>query len=316
MKTPPAGYPRLTRVDVWLGVVVISWALSVIVSKVLLDHGWPPVGYSALRFAIAGALMLPFAGRFGAGAIGVGRTLTSIRRSPHALKLLLVCIVALVFNQLGIVFALEQGNASMVSLVFGACPVFTAIVALASGTERITRVFVVAAGVSIAGVALIGLSQDSSGGAGIDAVLLAMLGTVGFAVHSVAAMPLMRTYSAITICAVSFFCVGLVLLSVALPTLDWSEFTSTAWLWSCFAFAVANLIIANAYFLKAAHQVGPSHAQLYTNTQPFVAALLAVVLLSEALTGLDLLGGALIVLGVAVAWRQQRERGIVYADDP
>jgi drug/metabolite transporter (DMT)-like permease len=308
--------PRLTRVDLWLGIVVISWALSVIVSKVLLDHGWPPVGYSALRFGLAGALMLPFAGRFGAGAIGVRATLASIGRSPQSIKLLLVCVVALVFNQLGVVFALERGNASVVSLVFGTCPVFTAIVASVAGTERITRVFVVAAAVSISGVALIAFSQGSSGGTGIDAVLLAMLMTLGFAVNSVAAMPLMRTYSAITICAVSFFCVGLVLLVAALPTLDWSEFTSTPWLWTCFAFAVANLILANAFFLKAAHQVGPSHAQLYSNMQPFVAALLAVVLLSESLTGLDLVGGALIVLGVAIAWRQQRARGIVYADEP
>lgn len=307
---------RLTRVDLWLAIVVISWALSVIVSKVLLDDGWPPVGYSALRFGIAGALMLPFAGRFGEGAIGVRATLDSIGRSRPAIKLLLVCVVALVFNQIGVVYALEQGSASVVSLVFGTCPVFTALAALAAGTERVTRVFVVAAAVSIAGVALIALSQDSAGGAGIEVVLLAMLMTVGFAVNSVAAMPLMRTYSAITICAVTFFFVGIVLLLVALPALDWSEFGSSAWIWSCFAFAVANLILANAYFLKAAHRVGPSHAQLYSNMQPFVAALLAVILLSEALSGLDLLGGALIVLGVAVAWRQQRQRGIAYADEP
>lgn len=307
---------RFTRVDLWLGIVVISWALSVIVSKVLLDHGWPPVGYSALRFGLAGTLMLPFAGRFGEGAIGVRATLTSISRSPHSMKLLLVCVVALVFNQLGVVYALQQGSASVVSLVFGTCPVFTAIAAVAAGTERITRVFAIAAAVSIAGVAIIAFAQDSSGGAGTDAVLLAMVMTIGFAINSVAAMPLMRTYSAITVCAVSFFGVGVVLLIAALPTLDWSEFTSTPWIWTCFAFAVVNLIVANAFFLKAAHQVGPSHAQLYSNMQPFVAALFAVVLLSESLTGLDLLGGALIVLGVAIAWRQQRARGIVYADEP
>lgn len=307
---------RLTRVDLWLGVVVISWALSVIVSKVIIDDGWPPVGYSAFRFAAAGALMLPFAGRFGPEAIGVGATLASIGRSPRALRLLLICALALTANQVAIVFALEQGSASVVALVFGSCPVFTAIIATLAGTERITRVFTIAAAVSLAGVGLIALSQDASGEAGIGVVALALVTTIGFAVNSVAAMPLMRDYSSVTICAVTFFGVGVALWIVALPGIEWSEFSSSTWIWLCFAFAVGNLILANAFFLKAAHQVGPSHAQLYTNMQPFVAALFAVVLLSETLTGLDLLGGSLIVLGVAIAWRQQRARGIAYADEP
>ena len=204
----------------------------------------------------------------------------------------------------------------IVSLVFGSCPVFTAIIASLAGTERITRVFAIAAAVSMAGVGLIALSQDVNGEAGIGVVALALVTTIGFAVNSVAAMPLMRVYSSVTICAVTFFGVGVTLLIVALPGLGWSEFSSSAWIWCCFVFAVGNLILANAFFLKAAHHVGPSHAQLYTNMQPFVAALFAVVLLSETLTRLDLLGGVLIVVGVAIAWRQQRARKIAYADEP
>ena len=52
------------------------------------------------------------------------------------------------------------------------------------------------------------------------------------------------------------------------------------------------------------HRIGPARATLAANLQPFVAAVLAVVLLSEPLGALQIAGGVLIAVGIFVARRR------------
>jgi drug/metabolite transporter (DMT)-like permease len=54
--------------------------------------------------------------------------------------------------------------------------------------------------------------------------------------------------------------------------------------------------------------VGPSKAALVTNLQPFVAALFALVLLSETMTLLQAVGGLLIAGGIVLARARRRVR--------
>jgi drug/metabolite transporter (DMT)-like permease len=64
------------------------------------------------------------------------------------------------------------------------------------------------------------------------------------------------------------------------------------------------LVLTNILWFRSLHRVGPSRATLAVNLQPFVAALLAVVLLSEPLSALQILGGILIGTGLVVARRR------------
>jgi drug/metabolite transporter (DMT)-like permease len=80
----------------------------------------------------------------------------------------------------------------------------------------------------------------------------------------------------------------------------------TPWVWVLFALAVLGpLVITNFLWFTALDRVGPSHATLFNNFQPFIAVLFAVVLLSESLTLVQIVGGTLIGVGVVLAWRRQ-----------
>jgi drug/metabolite transporter (DMT)-like permease len=75
--------------------------------------------------------------------------------------------------------------------------------------------------------------------------------------------------------------------------------------WVGFAFAVIGpLVITNLLWFTAIARVGPSRASLFANLQPFLAAVIALVLLSEPITTTQVLGGLAIAGGIALAPRQ------------
>ena len=75
--------------------------------------------------------------------------------------------------------------------------------------------------------------------------------------------------------------------------------------WLLLAFAtVGPLVVTNVLWFRSLHKIGASRATLVANLQPFVAAVFALVLLSERMTLLQVLGGILIGGGILTARRR------------
>ena len=80
------------------------------------------------------------------------------------------------------------------------------------------------------------------------------------------------------------------------------SFDFHALVWIGFAFAVLGpLVITNLLWFTAIDRIGPSHAAVFANLQPFLAAICALVLLSEPVTVLELVGGVVIGAGIVIA---------------
>lgn len=69
---------------------------------------------------------------------------------------------------------------------------------------------------------------------------------------------------------------------------------------------LGNLLAVVTAASWAGQRIGPSRATLAANLQPFVAAVFAVVLLFESMTGVQVAGGCLIALGIALARARRR----------
>ena len=78
------------------------------------------------------------------------------------------------------------------------------------------------------------------------------------------------------------------------------------WLvWLGLAFAIVGpLVLTNVLWFTAVHRVGPARASLFVNLQPFLAAVFAVILLSEPLSAWQVGGGLLIGVGLLLAGRR------------
>jgi drug/metabolite transporter (DMT)-like permease len=278
---------------------VVLWALNLTLSKYLLTHGLRPLAYSVMRYGSASIVFV---------ALSTWREHGVLLRGRHALVVVAVATALLFTNQLGFVYALRLTTASTVGLFFGATPIFTALVAFAFGMERMTRRFTVAALVSFAGVALVAVGEGGGFSASLGGDLLGLWAAISWGAYSVAIASLMGAWSPIRVSAVVLPATAALLFVAGFRQLSEQDFGSVGWrVWAVLAAAIVGpLILTNLLWFTALDRVGPSHATLFNNFQPFVGVLFAVVLLSESLTGIQIAGGVAIGLGVALAWRRQR----------
>jgi drug/metabolite transporter (DMT)-like permease len=283
---------RRPTADLMLLGTVGLWALNFTVSKYILDHGFHPLAYSSIRYACAAIIF-------------AGITLSwegSLRLSRRDLPISVFCTLVLFANQLSFVYALRFTTATTVALIFGTLPIFTALFARGSGVEHLPIRFWMAAGLSFAGVALVALGSGGKLSSNLKGDMLALSGSATWAAYSVAIGPLMRRYSPFRLSAVFLLAVTVALLAAGSRQVADQSFHFGALVWIGFAFAVLGpLVITNLLWFTAIDRVGPSRASLFANLQPFLAALVALVLLSEPITTVQIVGGIAIAGGILLA---------------
>lgn len=287
MRRPPA--------DLLLLGTVTLWALNFTVSKYILDHGFRPLSYSSTRYACA-ALIFAGITLVWEGSLRIGR---------RDLLVIVPCTLVLFANQLSFVYALRFTTATTVALLFGTLPIFTALFARGTGVEHMSLRFWLAALLSFAGVALVAIGSGGSLSANLKGDALAISGAATWAAYSVAIGPLMRRYSPYRLSAVFLLSVTVLLVAAGSHQLAHQSFHFRALVWIGFAFAVLGpLVITNLLWFTAIDRVGPSRAALFANLQPFLAAIVALVLLSEPITTVQVLGGIAIAGGIVLSPRQ------------
>jgi drug/metabolite transporter (DMT)-like permease len=277
---------------------VLIWSLNFTVTRYVLQHGFHPVAYSAVRYGIAATL---FAG-FTFGYEGSLR----VRRRDIVL-LIGAAGVGIWLNQLSYVYAIRFTNASTTALILGTTPIFAALIAFAIGLERVSSWFWVATVVSFGGVVLV---ASGSGGlrGDIKGDLLGVATAATWAAYSVAIAPLMRRYSPYRISAVVLLLGWPAIAATGAHQLASQSFDLHWTIWALLAYAVLGpLVLTNILWFRAVDRVGPSHATLFANLQPFISVVFAVLLLSEHISWLQILGGVAIAIGIALARRGHAE---------
>ena len=276
--------------------VILLWALNLSVTKYILEHGLEPLSYATVRYALAGAI-------FVALTLLAERTLRIERR--HA-SVLLAAAVLLWVNQVCFVLALDATTASTIGLLDRHDPDLRGALRprarVASGSSAR---FWAAAAISSVGVALVavGSAGDVEGGLRRDPArprdgrdLGGVLGRRHAAHADVLAVARERGRdSAAPGCSIAL---------VGLPTTT-SQDWDVGWeIWALLVLATLGpLVLTNILWFRVLHRIGPARATLAANLQPFVAAVLAVVLLSETLGLAQIAGGVLIAAGIVVARR-------------
>jgi drug/metabolite transporter (DMT)-like permease len=288
---------RPTTVELMLLTTIVLWALNLTASRYVLTHGFQPLAYSTLRYATAAAI-------FVALTVAVERTLHVGRPD---LPLMLGAAALLFVNQIGFVYALDRTTASTVGLILGATPIFAALIAVVLGLDRLSKRFWLATVVSFAGVGLV--ATGAGGGVSGDAlgITMAVMTAATWAGYSIAVTPLQERYSPYRVSALVLGATTLAL-AVTGSSQTADQELSLGWeVWSLFAFAVLGpLVVTTVLWFRTLDRIGAARATLAANLHPFVAALFAVVLLSETMTLVQIAGGVLIAIGIFLARARRR----------
>ena len=290
---------RGSSVDLILGATILIWAFNVTVTKYVLTHGFQPLAYGALRYAVATVL-----------AVVVAYVLERSLRVGGRRALIYIGLAAglLLINQICFVYALKLTTATTVSLIMGTTPIFAAIVSSVLGVDRLTGAFWVATAIGFAGVALVALGSGGNLSSDLGGDVLALTLSASWACYSVLIAPLMRRYSPYRISAVVLCVMLLPFLAISSVQLGDQDYGSLRPLvWFCLAYAIVGpLFLTNLLWFTAVHRVGAARATLFANIQPFVAAVFAYVILSEHLHWLQVVGGLTILVGILLERRWRR----------
>jgi drug/metabolite transporter (DMT)-like permease len=285
---------RRPTADLMLLATVSLWALNFTVSKYILEHGFHPLAYSSVRYGVA-ALVFAAITLAWEGSLRIGRGQVSLMAGAT---------VVLFLNQLCFIYALRFTTATTVALLFGTLPIFTAVLARGTGVERQSVRFWAAALLSFGGVALVAVGSGGKLSADLKGDALALGGAATWAAYSVAIAPLMRRYTPFRLSSVFLLAVTVLLFAIGSPKLAHQSFDFPALVWIGFTFAVLGpLVTTNLLWFTAIDRVGPSRASLFANLQPFLAAIVALIVLSENITTLQVAGGLALAGGIAIAPR-------------
>ena len=288
-------------VDVALLGIVILWSLNFSATKYLIGHGFQPIVYSFARYIAAALLVVAIALRR-EGSLWMARR--------DLLTLLAAGAIGTLLNQVSFVYAIRLAGVTTTALLLGTIPVVTALLAALLRIEGLTRRAAVAGVISFGGVALVILGSGGSVGGSLAGEVLALCVALTWSLYTTLLKPLTARYSSLRIYAIVLL-EGAVLLGGAgskqLATQSWP---GGAWVWIVItASTIGPLVIGNIFWVSCVGKVGPSRAALFANLQPPFATLFAVLLVSESVGWVQVCGGLLIGVSIAVGRHRARSAG-------
>jgi probable blue pigment (indigoidine) exporter len=279
------------RGDLLILAATLLWSISIVVVKLALANSGP-LTFSTLRFLLGGMCLWWLAVRV-EGPI----------RWPTRSEWWLISAAAatgVAVSQGAFAGALALTNADFVAMFLGATPLLvTAWIAWRGSQNFASRVWVGLA-VGLVGVALVVLTAGS-GHLSWLGVLLAVGGPVISAIFILLLPRLLGSYQPLSLAAIVTLVGAVMLIPFGLvegivdhPNVTW------AWLGLLGFSVVAAVVAVNWLYLTAVRTLGAARAASYTYLEPFLAVAAAAVLISERVLPLQILGGLVILSGLAI----------------
>lgn len=258
----------------------------------------PPLPFVALRFTLAGLLLL--------GLVCILSS-ESLPDRKDSLRMAWVGLVGVGLNNVGFTIGVSMTTASETALIYAAVPIWGMILASVLGIERPTRSGVIGVGIAIAGVCVI-VGGDLGGGSSLLGDLLVVAATVCWGSYTVLSLQLLKEHSPLVVASLTMLCGGLGVVPVAFVTMIlgvqvWGEVGSGVWA----ALFYSTVIVAAFGFWawqRGISGVGANRALVYQYLITLVGVAAGVALLGERITIDKILGGAIILVGVYLARRR------------
>lgn len=273
--------------------------------------GVPAFVFGAVTFGIGGLVLAAVAGR------GTVRAVVERRTRGWAL----LGATALVLYAVAFYAALaDAGVALGTTIAIGSSPVFAGLVEWAADRRPVTRRWVVATLVSVAGMVVVTLARsEHDGGGGALGIASALLAGLTYALYSWAvARGLHATAGAVSVpggpgveavaaglpngCGLVGAVFGIAAVPlVVLVVVAGAPFLGDGGNWPVFLYlALVPTVLGHSLYAVGLRAVGASVATLVSLLEPVVAAVLAVLVVGEHLGVTGWLGIVLVVAGLVV----------------
>ena len=284
------------RTELFLLVAVLLLGTNPVAVKYAVS-AIAPLPYVALRFTVAGLLLL-----------GVVRFLGSGGGVERKDLLTMIGVGALGVGMTNMLFTsgVNLTNASDTALLYAVVPVWGMILGFVLGLERPTLRGILGVGIAFLGIVAVVYGGLGGSGSSLEGNLLVLAATVCWGSYTVLSLPLLEKYSPLVVAAYTMLFGGLAALPFAVPDLlsvDWDAMGVGVWT----AVAYSTVLVAAFGFFawqRGASLLGANKVLVYQYLITFIGVTSGVVLLGEGLGIEKIIGGAVILFGVYLARRR------------
>ena len=272
------------------------WAANFTVVKAAV-HAWPVLPFSALRITTAGLVVIAWSHLRGA----------NVRMSRRDL------LAASLFGAIGqgiyqLLWAGSLGtvNAGTSALLIAVTPFLTAIFAAVLRIDPLRPAVALGGIIAFLGVVAVAFGEGAGAfGGATGGVFATLLAACCWASYLLAGSRVIPRVGALAWTGWSMVIGGVILVPPGL--LQWSELGSPVpppvALFGLLFATLGSSSLANVLYFTAVPVVGPARVASFQLLVPFLAVVVSLVVLGEALEPVQALGGALIVFGIWIGRR-------------
>jgi len=305
----PENTNRSQLANLLMLITTACWAGNVVAGKEALT-GFSPVALAQVRVIAAALIFAALAG------LQHGKFRLPARGGWSGLAL--SALTGVTLNQFLFIGGLARTSALHAGLVVGLGPVIVLMLSAARGHERITSWKLCGIALAFLGMALLVVERAGEHGqASWVGDLIVLSGSTAFAFFTILVKETARAYDDLTLNA-GIFVIGAVLMlpfgATAMLSVPWRTIPGRAWLGLAFM-AVCGSVIGYVIYGYALRHLSASRVAAFTYLQPVIAAALAVWIMSESITALEVFGGVLIIAGMYLT-RDRSSDSAVAASDP
>ena len=302
-KGAPGKGGRWGSTDLFMLITVLIWGVNFTLVKVALGY-MAPLAYNAVRFSLATLVTM--------GVLAWQSRATgdrSLLRVPgrDIVPIILLGITGHTVYQAIFANGVARSTPANASLLLATSPIWVAILGYMLGIERISRTMFAGILLSFSGIILL----VTSGGA-VDLGSSLLLGNilllgcaVLWSVYTTASKPLLGRHSPLKLTAWSMLAGTIPLVLIGIPDLqrqDWTAVPPLAWGALLYS-AVLAVTVGYTLWYSSVQRVGNVRTAIFSNLTPIVATAVAWLMLGDALTPLQLLGAAIVLIGLIVTRR-------------
>jgi drug/metabolite transporter (DMT)-like permease len=291
---PDPSARRVAEIGVLL--VVVCWAANFVVVKAVLAEV-PPLVFTAMRYVVAALSVM---------ALLYWRDRTVRIGLRDAAVVMALGVLGFGAYQVLWTIGLTQATAGDSALIIATTPVLVALIAAAIGTDTLTVPKLVGALVSFAGVPLvIGTGGDQSTATTVFGAVLTFGGAVVWACYSALGAKVLRRIDPlrVTAWAVTGGMLALVPLGLwqAVATRFQPSDIQPGHVGAILYSGILAAGLSNVLIMRGIKVIGPTRVTVLQYGVSPIAVILGAVVLAEPIRPTQIVGGAVIVLGVVVA---------------
>jgi drug/metabolite transporter (DMT)-like permease len=274
--------------------VMFTWGANVVAVKAAIADV-PPILFAFVRFVLAFLALLAFL-RWHEGSVSIPRA--------DVIPIALLGLAGFGLYQDLWASALGQTTAANSALITAATPVSTMLIAAAIGSDSLSRAKLAGAAIAFSGaVGVVGATHGFGLTGASAGDLMTFVATVCWSCYVAFGAPVLRRHSPLRTAtwAIGFGCLGMLPLALLqIPQFDASR-VGPGTLGLLLFCALLPAAAANVVVFAAIKSLGPTRVMLFQFLVPVFAVIMAALFLGEVIVIGQVVGGAVIVLGILVA---------------